>query len=135
MNPYRIAAPMPVENPLPRRALSLMAAAGFFVAGLAGMNTEGCTPAQQATAGAVFNDIQTACQAAVLASSVIPAGSPVAPIAADIEIACDIAVTLDKDVQAVVAAYEAAEGDAGVTGPYKASPLVAVKRLTKAAKP
>lgn len=80
---------------------------------------------------AVFTDIQVACQAEVLATSVIPPGTPVATVAGDIELACDIAVSLDAKVQNVVAAYEASQADAGVTGAYKASPLVVAKKAAK----
>jgi hypothetical protein len=81
------------------------------------------------TEQAIFTDVQVACQAEALATSVIPPGTPVALVAADVELACDLTLAVDTDVQAVVAAYEAAQAEAGVSATvYVPSPLAQKKR-------
>jgi len=87
-----------------------------------------------AAAQAIFTDIQVACQGEALATSIIPTGTPASVVAADIELACDIATTFDSDVQKVVTAWEAAQSDAGVSpvgGTYTPSPMATHKRKAK----
>jgi hypothetical protein len=92
-----------------------------------------------ATAQAIFTDAQVACEGLALAQSVIPTGTPVATVAADLELACDIAVSLDKDVQAVVAAYEAGQASSGTapaaSASYTPGPLITNAKMHKAKPP
>jgi hypothetical protein len=82
-----------------------------------------------ATAQKVFSDIQTGCIAEALATSVIPPGTPVAMVATDVELVCDLVLDIDKDVQAAVTEYEAEEAEAGVSATtYIPSPMATRKR-------
>jgi len=84
-------------------------------------------------AQAIFTDVQVACQAEALATSIIPPGTPVAQVAQDVELACDLTEAVDADVQAVVAAYEAAQAEAGVSATtYIPTPMATKKRALKA---
>jgi hypothetical protein len=93
-----------------------------------------CTPAQIAQADAVFNDIQAGCMVAELAQSVIPAGTPVAIVATDVQIGCDLADALIPDIEKVIGAFEATQGDAGppAGAVYKPAPFALVKIRAKA---
>ena len=74
----------------------------------------------------VLSDTQIACQTEVLASSIIPPGTPLQPVVSDVTMACGIADALIPDVQAIVAAYIAAQAEAGVStaAAYVPSPMV-----------
>jgi hypothetical protein len=85
-----------------------------------------------AEAKAILTDVQIGCTAEALATSVIPPNTPAAQVAADIEIACNITMTVDTDVQAIVNAYEANQAEAGVTATaYVPSPMATKKRAGK----
>jgi hypothetical protein len=86
-----------------------------------------------AAAQAVWTDIQTACEAEALASSVIPPGTEVSTVAADVALACDVAEALVPDLEKVVQAFVAAQADAGTapSGPYVPSPMAQKKKAAK----
>jgi hypothetical protein len=87
----------------------------------------------------VLTDVQIACESEVLATSVIPAGTPVATVAADIAAGCGIATSLIPDLEQVVTAFMAsttrAPAPAGAV--YTPSPRVIAARAVaaKAGKP
>jgi hypothetical protein len=102
---------------------------------LAALLCSGCTPAELAAEQKVFSAIDTACQAEALVTSVIPVGTPASVVAADIEVACNIAVALDQDVQTVVTSFEASQAAAGTAPPagatYMPTPMAARARAAK----
>jgi hypothetical protein len=66
-----------------------------------------CTPAEIAQANAAFTDSQIACLAVFNATSVIPPGTEVATVANDAETFCNLAKTVETDIEAIEAAYMA----------------------------
>jgi hypothetical protein len=84
----------------------------------------------QSATQAVFTDAETACQAIVLATSVIPPGTPASTVAGDVQIACDLAESLLPDIEKVVVAFEAGS-DAGSVTAYVPSPLAVKARSAK----
>lgn len=89
-----------------------------------------CTLAQTS---AVFTDIEVACEAEALATSVIPTGTPAATVAADIEVACNLVDSQLPDIIKVVTAFEAQQASVGSAPPagvlYTPSPMVKGKAL------
>ena len=85
---------------------------------------------------AAFTVAETACTDAVFATSLIPPGTPVSLVAADLTIACDFADAALPVLEDLVLAVEDAQADAGtdVVGPYVPSPLVVRKRAAHAAR-
>ena len=100
------AAVVKAAGPL---AVLFFAASSILFAG----HLAACTPAEIAATNAVFTDVQTACQAEALASSVIPAGTEASVVAKDVASACGIASTLLPWVQNVVTSWMAAQAAAG----------------------
>jgi hypothetical protein len=95
-----------------------------------------CTPAQINTLNAIFTAADTACEAEVLASSIIPAGTSTSVVANDIAVACNIELALVPQIQAVVDSFEASQASLGTTpasSVYVPSPLVIRARAAKAA--
>jgi hypothetical protein len=113
----------------------MMLAMLSLLAALLCSGVSGCTPAELAGEQKVFSAVETACQAEALVSSVIPVGTPASEVAADIEVACNIAVALDQDVQTVVTSFEASQAAAGTAPPagatYMPTPMAARARAAK----
>jgi hypothetical protein len=99
----------------------------------------GCTAKEVAEADAIFNDADTACISAALAGSVIPAGTPVGIVAADVQVGCGLVEALVPDLEKVVASFEASQADAGTVPPagaaYQPAPFVQAKKAAKKASP
>lgn len=104
--PAVVPAAVKAAGPL---AVLFFAASSILFAG----HLAACTPAEIAATNAVFTDVQTACQAEALASSVIPAGTEASVVAKDVASACGIASTLLPWVQNVVTSWMAAQAAAG----------------------
>jgi hypothetical protein len=98
-----------------------LAGVGFMAVGASTGAT--CTPAESRT---VFTIIQTVCQAEILATSVIPTGTPVATVAADIEQGCNMVDAQLPAIEQVVTQWETDQAAAGTApqGSYVASPKV-----------
>jgi hypothetical protein len=115
MNFLNRTRPMPASL-----AAAMMLAGGLAVGASTGAT---CTPAESRS---VFTVIQTVCQAEILATSVIPTGTPVATVAADIEQACNMIDAQLSAIEQVVTQWEtdqAASGNAPM-GQYVPSPKV-----------
>ena len=108
-----------------------LAALLFFVPVIAATDTGcGVTTAQ---VQAAFTDAQVACEALVLASSVIPSGTPVSQVASDVSTACNISSALLPDVETIVTSFMGSTTRAPAMGTvYVPSPMVATAR-TRAA--
>ena len=90
----------------------------------------GVTTTQVKTA---FTDAEVACEALVLASSVIPSGTPVSQVASDVSTACNISSALLPDVETIVTSFMGSTTRAPAMGTmYVPSPMVATAR-TRAA--
>jgi len=100
-----------------------MALAGFGFMAVGASTGATCTPAESRT---IFTVIQTVCQAEVLATSVIPTGTSVATVAADIEQACNMLDAQLPAIEQVVTQWENDQAVAGTApqGSYVASPKV-----------
>ena len=74
---------------------------------------------------AAFTDAEVACEALVLASSVIPSGTPVSQVAADVSTACNISTALLPDVETIVTSFMGSTTRAPANGTvYVPSPMV-----------
>ncbi len=132
-SPYRtagIVTPRPARRFTLREAL-LCAAIGSAIAAM----QSGCgvttTQVKQA-----FTDAEVACEALVLASSVIPSGTPVSQVAADVSTACNISDALLPDVETIVTSFMGSTTRAPALGTvYVPSPMVVTARAKKAVKP
>lgn len=91
---------------------------------------EGCTPAQQAQA---LTDIDEGCVASELAGSVIPAGTPEATVAADVEVACGLADTALPDLVKIIDSFESTAAPA-VGATYKPAPWAVPKIAARRAR-
>lgn len=97
---------------------------------------QGCTAAQIAKIDSALNFVDHTCEQAVLVSSSIPVGTPVGPVALDVELVCDIDEAATPIIEADIALLEkseAASPDAGPVGAYVPSHLVLEARAHKAA--
>lgn len=108
--PVVVVPPSAVAKAVGPLAVLFFAASSILFAG----HLVACTPAQIAATNAVFTDVQTACQAEALATSVIPAGTEASAVAKDVAAACGIANTLLPWVQNVVTSWMAAQTAAGL---------------------
>lgn len=111
------------------KAAAKTTGAALCLFGLAGA-VEACTAAQVKQ---VFTDIEVACEAEVLASSVIPAGTEPAVVAQDVAMACNLSTTLLPDIEQVVVAYMGATLVAPSQLKYVPSPKVTAVRVRMSA--
>lgn len=88
-----------------------------------------CSPTTVAEVNSVFNDVDTACTAEVLATSVIPPGTSPGLVAGDIAVACGIAEMFIPDLEKVVAMFETQNPTTATT--YAPSPLALKKHAEK----
>lgn len=129
ISPYRILG---VVAPRPAPLTTRVVAALFIGAALIGPPGCGVTTTQ---VKAAFTDAEVACEALVLASSVIPTGTPVSQVAADVSTACNISQALLPDVETIVTSFMGSTTRAPALGTvYVPSPMVGAARA-KAVKP
>jgi hypothetical protein len=130
-SPYRTlgtVTPRPARR-LTLRKLLISAAIGGLIVAPTGC---GVTTTQVKQA---FTDAEVACEALVLASSVIPGGTPVSQVAADVSTACNISTALLPDVETIVTSFMGSTTRAPASGTvYVPSPMVGAARA-RAVKP
>ena len=76
---------------------------GFL--GAAAAAPAACGTSGAVTAVSVLNDVETACVAAMLAESIIPAGTLPSAVAPDVALACDLAEAAIPDVERIIATF------------------------------
>ena len=127
-HPYRTPGVVAPRRHLRAHAVAPALAVFALFVGTALVGPPGCG-ATTAQIKAAFTDAEVACEALVLASSVIPSGTPVSQVAADVSTACNISTALLPDVETIVTSFMGSTARAPALGTvYVPSPMVLAAR-------